>query len=141
VVVPEWLKDDGLRGMVIETSDCFGAYSAKAQPCGECPLAGWCRNMKASTLTLLASKLQTAKPEAPEPVSKATAKLDAAVSAANSPSAPRVPSKPEGSVMRAPNDTTCSKTGKAIAKGDKVVYVRGLGIVLASEVGDATPSA
>lgn len=133
VLVPEWLKDDALRGMVIEASDCFGAWSAKSQSCSECPLAGWCRNAKASTLTLLASKLTTATPEAAAPVSKAAVKLDTAVASANAPAAPRAASVPEGGLMRAPHDGVCAKSGKPIKKGDQVKYIREVGLVLASE--------
>jgi hypothetical protein len=133
-VVPAWLADENLRGMVIEASDCFSAWSAKSHACADCPLAGWCRNAKASTLTLLASRLTTTTPEAPAPVTKAAVKLDNAVSVGNASNAPRVASKPEGGVMRAPQDGVCSKTGAPIKKGDQVIYVKDLGLCLASAV-------
>ena len=132
VVVPEWLNDDAIRGLVIENSECYGAWSAKSQSCGECPLVGWCRNSKAATLTLLASKITVAAPAlvTPPPVSKAVAKLDATVSKVNSPDATRTVAVAEGPVMKATFDGTCAITGKPITKGDAVKYIPKTGIVL-----------
>lgn len=129
VEVPEWLHDDAIRGAVIESSECFGAWSAKSSECGKCALAGWCRNSKASTLVLLASKLTTETPASPAPVAAPVAKLDAAVSTANAPEANREAPKESGT-MRAPFDGLCAETGRPIKKGDAVRYVRGKGLVL-----------
>ena len=129
VEVPEWLNDEMIRGAVIESSECFGAWSAKSNECGKCALAGWCRNAKAATLTLLATKITTETPATPEKVSAPVAKLDAAVSTANAPDATRETPK-EGGVMRAPFDGICSETGRPIKKGDAVTYIRGVGLVL-----------
>jgi hypothetical protein len=130
--VPEWLQDEALRGMVIENSDCFGAWSAKSSACGECILAGWCRNAKAAALTLLATKIKVVDPNAPTPVTDAVANLDAAVGAANAPSAGRTVPNPEGDILTAAYDCLCGETGKAIKKGARVRYIRGKGLVLAT---------
>jgi hypothetical protein len=129
---PEWIKDEQVRGLVIENSDCFGAWSAKVDACASCPLAGWCRTAKAGTLTLLASKITVADAAlaAPPPVTAKVAKLDATVSKVNAPDAPRTTAVAEGPVMRASYDGVCAETGKPVKIGDQVRYVKGKGIVL-----------
>ena len=135
VVLPEWLNDPEVRGAVIENHDCFGAFAAKSAACGECALAGFCRNAKAAQLDLLARKLTTANPiTAPAvaaAVSAATAKLDAAVSAVLDPNAPRVAVNPTGGTIKATYDGACGLTGREIKKGMAVRYVQGKGMVLA----------
>lgn len=132
VVVPEWVRDEGLRAMVVEATECFGLWSAKATGCGECVLAGWCRNAKASVLVVLAGKIKTETPETPAPVTKSVANLDAEVSKGNAPDASRSAPNPEGEgfVVKATHDTVCGLTGAPIRKGDAVRYVRGTGLVL-----------
>jgi hypothetical protein len=131
VEVPEWLADEGIRALAIEATDCFGAWSAKSAECGKCPLAGWCRNAKASTLALLASKLATETPAAPEGVKPSVAKLDEAVGAANAPDAPRaaVPEALAGVRLKATHDGVCAVSGRPVSKGDAVRYVAGVGVV------------
>lgn len=132
VAVPEWLHDEGLRALVIENTECFGLWSAKAGGCGECLVAGWCRNAKAATLTVLAAKIKTETPEAPAPVTAAVANLDSEVGKGNAPGTPRTAPTPEaeGFIIRATHDTLCGLTGAPIRKGDSVRYVRGTGLVL-----------
>ncbi len=135
VDIPEWLADDDIRAMAVESTECFGAWSAKASECGKCALAGWCRNAKASTLALLASKLTTDTPATPEPVKPSVAKLDEAVSTANAPEAPRAAtSDPGGLTMKARHDGVCAVSGRPIKVGDAVRYKAGLGIYHAGEV-------
>ena len=131
VPVPEWATDPDLRGLAIENTDCFGAWAAKSAACGGCVLAGFCRNAKAATLTLLAAKLKVVDPNAPTPVTDAVANLDSAVGAANAPTATRTVPNLTGAI-RATFDTVCGETGKAIKKGDAVRYVPGKGLVLAT---------
>jgi hypothetical protein len=131
VVVPEWVQDESLRTMVVESTECFGLWSAKATGCGECVLAGWCRNAKAATLEVLAGKIKTETPATPEPVTKTVATLDAEVGKGLSPDAARTAPKPEeGFTIKATHDTVCGVTGAPIRKGDAVRYVRGTGLVL-----------
>jgi hypothetical protein len=131
VAVPEWFADNAIRSMVADNTDCFGAWSARSTECGKCPLSGWCRNAKAASLTLLATKITVTDPASPSAVSKPVAKLDAAVSAANAPTAARtVPNPGAGGTMKAQFDGTCAETGKPIKKGDAVKYVQGKGLVL-----------
>lgn len=132
VVVPEWLHDEGLRTLVVENTECFGLWSAKAPGCGECLVAGWCRNAKSAILTDLARKIRTDTPEAPAPVMAEYANLDAEVGKGNAPETPRTAPNPEaeGFVIRATHDTLCGLTGAPIRKGDAVRYVRGTGLVL-----------
>jgi hypothetical protein len=132
VVVPEWLHDEGLRTLVVENTECFGLWSAKAAGCGECLVAGWCRNAKSSILTMLATKIRTDTPEAPSPVTEVTANLDSEVGKGNAPGTPRTAPNPEAEsfVIRATHDTLCGLTGAPIRKGDAVRYVRGTGLVL-----------
>jgi hypothetical protein len=131
VVVPEWVQDEGLRTMVVESTECFGLWSAKATGCGECVLAGWCRNAKAATLEVLAGKIKTETPATPEPVTKTVATLDAEVGKGLSPDTARTAPKPEeGFTIKATHDTVCGLTGAPIRKGDAVRYVRGTGLVL-----------
>ena len=132
VAVPEWYAEDAIRGMVIESSDCFGAWSAKSSACGECTLAGWCRNAKAAALTLLATKIKVVDPNAPTPVTDAVANLDGAISAANAPTATRTVPNPVGDILTAAYDCLCGETGKPIKKGDRVRYIRGKGLVIAT---------
>ncbi len=135
VDIPEWLADDDIRAMAVESTECFGAWAAKASECGKCALAGWCRNAKASTLALLASKLTTETPAAPAPVKPSVAKLDEAVSTANAPEAPRAAtSDPGGLTMKARHDGVCAVSGRPIKVGDAVRYKAGLGIYHAGEV-------
>lgn len=131
VDVPEWLADEGIRALAIEATECFGAWSAKSAECGKCPLAGWCRNAKASTLALLAAKLTTETPAAPEAVKPSVAKLDAAVGAANAPEAPRaaVPEALAGVRLKATHDGVCAVSGRPVVKGDAVRYVAGVGVI------------
>ena len=131
VDVPEWLADEGIRALAIEATECFGAWAAKSGECGRCPLAGWCRNAKAATLALLASKLNTDTPATPAPVTAPVAKLDAAVGAANAPDAPRAAVDPAlaGTRLKATHDGVCAVSGRPIAKGDAVRYVAGVGVV------------
>lgn len=132
VVVPEWLGDAEVRGAVIENQDCFGAFSANAKACGECALAGFCRNAKAAQLDLLARKLLVANPLVNAPVPGPVAKLDAAVSAVLDPNAARAPANPTGGIIRATYDGVCGESGRPIKKGDTVRYVQGKGMVLAA---------
>ena len=131
VVVPEWLADPEIRGAVIENQDCFGAFSARSTACGECALAGFCRNAKAAQLDLLARKLVVANPLVNTAVAAPVAKLDAAVSAVLDPNAPRTPANPTGGTIKATYDGVCRVTGKEIKKGMAVRYVAGKGMVLA----------
>lgn len=134
VEVPAWFADDDLRAMVVEASECFGAWSAKSGECAKCALAGWCRNAKASSLALLASKLTTETPASPAPVTPSVAKLDAAVSTANAPDAPRTAPVPDGGmVMKARHDGICAVSGRPIKVGDTVRYLAGFGVYHASE--------
>lgn len=132
VVVPEWLTDPEIRGAVIENQDCFGAFSARSTACGECALAGFCRNAKAAQLDLLARKLLVANPLVNAPVPGPVAKLDAAVSAVLDPNAARAPANPTGGIIRATYDGVCGESGRPIKKGDTVRYVQGKGMVLAA---------
>lgn len=132
VVVPEWLGDAEVRGAVIENQDCFGAFSARSTACGECALAGFCRNAKAAQLDLLARKLLVANPLVNAPVPGPVAKLDAAVSAVLDPNAARAPANPTGGIIRATYDGVCGESGRPIKKGDTVRYVQGKGMVLAA---------
>jgi hypothetical protein len=131
VDVPAWLHDEGIRALAVEATECFGAWAAKSGECGRCPLAGWCRNAKAATLALLASKLNTDTPATPAPVTAPVAKLDAAVGAANAPDAPRAAVDPAlaGTRLKATHDGVCAVSGRPIAKGDAVRYVAGVGVV------------
>ena len=131
VTVPEWLSDPEIRGAVIENQDCFGAFSAKSPACGECALAGFCRNAKAAQLDLLARKLLVSNPLVNTPVAAPVAKLDAAVSAVLDPNAPRAPANPTGGTIKATYDGVCGVTGREIKKGMAVRYVQGKGMVLA----------
>lgn len=131
VVVPEWLSDPEVRGAVIENHDCFGAFSAKSPACGECALAGFCRNAKAAQLDLLARKLLVANPLVNPPVAAPVAKLDTAVSAVLDPNAARVAVNPTGGTIKATYDGICGVTGREIKKGMSVRYVQGKGMVLA----------
>lgn len=134
VDVPAWLSDDEIRAMVVENSECFGAWSARSNECGKCSLAGWCRNAKASTLALLASKLSTETPANPGAVSPAVAKLDGAVGAANAPDASRTAPPTDGRLtMKARHDNVCAVTGRPIKVGDAVKYAPGVGMYHASE--------
>ena len=134
VDVPAWLSDDEIRAMVVENSECFGAWSARSNECAKCSLAGWCRNAKASTLALLASKLTTETPDHPGAVSAAVAKLDGAVGAANAPDASRTAPPTDGRLtMKARHDNVCAVTGRPIKVGDAVKYAPGVGMYHASE--------
>ena len=132
VAVPEWVSDEGIRTLMVENTECFGLWSAKAQPCGECFLAGWCRNAKAAILTVLASKIKTDDPANPTAVTPSVAQLDSEVGKGNAPDASRTAPAPEGEgfTVKATIDTVCGLTGAAIRKGDTVRYVRGTGLVL-----------
>lgn len=130
VVVPEWLGDAEVRGAVIENQDCFGAFSARSPACGECALAGFCRNAKAAQLDLLARKLLVANPLVNTPVPGPVAKLDGAVSDVLDPNAARAPANPTGGTIRATYDGVCGESGRPIKKGDTVRYVQGKGVVL-----------
>jgi len=127
---PDWYQDEALRSLVADQTDCFGAWSARAPSCGECELAGWCRNAKAASYTLLANKVLTETPAAPVAVKETVAKLDAAISAANAPDAKREAPVVAGATLRATHDGTCAHTGNPIRKGDPVKFVRGTGLVL-----------
>jgi hypothetical protein len=140
VEVPSWLDDADIRALAVEATECFGAWSARSTECGKCPLAGWCRNAKASTLSLLATKLQTGNPANPEPVKASVAKLDEAVGAANAPGAPRT-APPDGLVglaMKARHDGVCAVSGRAIKAGDAIKYLTGFGVYHADETPPAT---
>jgi hypothetical protein len=130
-VVPEWLSDAEIRGAVIENQDCFGAFSAKSPACGECALAGFCRNAKAAQLDLLARKLLVANPLVNTPVPAPVAKLDSAVSAVLDPNAARAPANPTGGTIKATYDGVCGETGRPFKRGDTVRYVQGKGVVIA----------
>lgn len=130
--IPSFLSDDEIRAMIVEGTDCFGAWSAKSGECGKCPLAGWCRNAKAATLTLLASKLTTETPAHPEPVKASVAKLDAAVGAANAPDAPRT-SVDVGMTLKARHDGVCAVSGRPIKAGDSIKYLPSFGLYHANE--------
>lgn len=135
VEVPAWLDDADIRALAIESTECFGAWSARSNECGRCPLAGWCRNAKASTLALLATKLTTETPATPEPVKASVAKLDEAVGAANAPDAPRT-SPPEnlgGLSMKARHEGVCAVSGRPIREGDSIRYTPGVGLYHANE--------
>lgn len=131
VVVPEWLNDADVRGAVIENQDCFGAFSAKSAACGECALAGFCRNAKAAQLDLLARKLVAANPLVNTPLPAPVAKLDAAVGAVLDPNAARTAVNPTGGTIKATYDGVCAESGQPIKKGDNVRYVIGKGVVKA----------
>ena len=120
---PEWLHDEGLRALVIGNTACYGAWSAADAACGECSLRGHCRNAKAATLVLLASKIKTGEPIVPLAVSSQVAALDSAV---------QIPAKREApnltGTLKATHATKCFATGHAIVKGDIVRYVQGKGL-------------
>lgn len=140
VKVPSWLDDEGIRALAIESTECFGAWSAKSGECGKCPLAGWCRNAKAATLSLLAAKLHTENPANPEPVKPSVATLDEAVSTANAPDASRT-APPDGLVglsMKARHDGVCAVSGRPIKAGDSIKYLAGFGVYHADETPPAT---
>jgi hypothetical protein len=134
VPVPEWYSDEGLRAMVIESAECFGAWAARSAECGQCTLAGHCRNAKAASLVLLATKIRLDEPVAPgpSPVAESVAKLDETLGAANAPDAARTAPKPEeeGFTLQASFDTVCAMTGAPIKQGQTVRYVKGKGLVL-----------
>lgn len=130
--VPAWLNDDDIRALAVEATECFGAWAAKSGECGKCPLAGWCRNAKAATLTLLASKLSTETPAAPAPVTASVAKLDAAVGAANAPSAAKA-APDAGMTLKARVDGICAASGRPIKAGDSIRYLPGFGLYHADE--------
>lgn len=129
--VPEWLMDDEVRGAVIESHECYGAYSPRSAACGECALAGYCRNAMAAQLEVLAKRLATATPATPAPISDAVAKQDAAVAALHDPSLPRTAPNPTAGTMRASFDGKCGISGRDIKKGDTVRYIPGKGVCLA----------
>ena len=130
--VPAWLNDDDIRALAVEATECFGAWAAKSGECGKCALAGWCRNAKAATLTLLASKLSTETPAAPSPVTASVAKLDAAVGAANAPSAAKA-APDAGMTLKARVDGICAASGRPIKAGDSIRYLPGFGLYHADE--------
>jgi len=130
--VPAWLNDDDIRALAVASTECFGAWAAKSGECGKCPLAGWCRNAKAATLTLLASKLSTETPAAPSPVTASVAKLDAAVGAANAPSAAKA-APDAGMTLKARVDGICAASGRPIKAGDSIRYLPGFGLYHADE--------
>lgn len=132
VEVPSWLADDDVRALAVEATECFGAWSSRSNECGRCPLAGWCRNAKAATLTLLATKLQTETPAAPAPVTPSVAKLDEAVSTANAPAAPRT-APDAGMTLKARHDGICAVSGRPIKVGDTIKYLPNFGLYHADE--------
>ena len=138
--VPAWLNDDDIRALAVEATECFGAWAAKSGECGKCPLAGWCRNAKAATLTLLASKLSTETPAAPAPVTASVAKLDAAVGAANAPSAAKA-APDAGMTLKARVDGICAASGRPIKAGDSIRYLPGFGLYHADETPPSSPVA
>jgi len=132
VEVPSWLDDADVRALAVEATECFGAWSSRSNECGKCPLAGWCRNAKAATLTLLATKLSTETPAAPAPVTPSVAKLDEAVSVANAPTAPRT-APDAGMTLKARVDGICAASGRPIKAGDSIRYLPGFGLYHADE--------
>jgi hypothetical protein len=133
VTVPEWLADDGIRGVVIANQECFGAFSARAAACDGCALAGYCRRAKAAHLVLLAGKLADSELINPGALPAPVAKLDGAVSDVLDGDAPRVAANPTGGTLRANHATKCAKTGEDIKVGDIVRYEVGIGLYLVKD--------
>ena len=120
---PAWVRDNYLRGMVAANTPCFGQYSPKAEACGGCALAGWCRGAQAATLSVLASKLTEAGR-----VSPATANLHTETATALSPSAPRETVTTPPRQIPVTYDGVCARTGSPLKAGSTGYYVPGEGV-------------
>lgn len=120
---PAWVRDNYLRGMVAANTPCFGQYSPKAEACGGCALAGWCRGAQAATLSVLASKLTEAGR-----VSPATANLHTETATALSPSAPRATVTTPPRQIPVTYDGVCARTGSPLKAGSTGYYVPGEGV-------------
>lgn len=120
----DWVHDPYLRSLCIANTDCFASWSPGHKECGNCPIAAYCRNAQAVTLSLLSDKIKEKEiRESAKILHEETAK-------AMSSSRPRTSGNlREGYPMIAPSDGLCRITGRAFSKGEKVLYVKGQGAV------------
>lgn len=124
---PLWARDPYLRDLVAANLECFGSWSPADIVCGNCVLAGQCRNAQAATLSYLADQMIEAE------ASERAKRIHVGMAKAMGPEAGRTAAAlKEGVEMVSPHDGVCARTGQNIAAGEKVVYIANVGTVKVS---------
>ena len=133
-------EDPYIRGLAIEQTPCFGAYSNRSPLCNVCPIKSGCTNAAAAMLSLLSSGLkdQDAREEAaalaaaknaaaraaagksPLPAGTVTSVLDEMAGSSTMPPAKKLDTS-KAQECRAVTKCLCARCSKDIAK-DEVCY-------------------
>ena len=126
---PAFARDPYLRDLVAANLMCWGSWSPADTTCGGCVLAGRCRNAQAATLSYLADQMIEAE------VSERTKRLHVGIAKAMGSEGGRTAAVlKEGVELVTPHDTTCSRSGRMVKAGEKVVFIAGVGVVKADAV-------
>jgi hypothetical protein len=131
---PSYL-DGYLLGLAVEQTPCFGTYSARAEACAGCPIAGACAEMLVTRLSQLSLSLRISPPvaaPAPAPVVEAPPAPPAAPPVEAPVAAPPVEAPPvtplKGVEISAAIPVICSKCRVRIQRGEKCMYIAGQGV-------------
>jgi hypothetical protein len=129
--------DPYIRGIAIEATACFGAYSNRSDVCKGCPLSGACKATVLTKLSEISARLHkrdaeaarraTMPPAPPAPTPAAEEDIDDIIAAIEDEvDAPKSAGK--GVKMKVPADGKCRECKGKIERGTEAMYIRGTGI-------------
>lgn len=127
--------DPYIRALAADSTPCFGRFTSHSTTCSTCSLSGSCRNMVASTLSVLAEKLRLADEEAAKKAATLRdaqgQKLGAASTVTTTAPASSAPKPPAGGwdntgATKIVNYTTatCYRCGKDIERDEECYWTR-----------------
>lgn len=125
-------SDVGLRRMAIGESSCYGNWSPKADPCGHCPLAGFCSVASMADIADIAADLDRETEKAILDANKPPVTTPTPVPSVETlrPAASQEPVYPEGShIMEVPFEGICTKCGSSIPEGALGIHIPGKGML------------
>ena len=143
--VNKYNPDPYIRGLAIEATKCFGAYSGRSAVCKSCPLSGGCKAVVIGQVADLAvafrKRDEDAARKAAQPADTVKAPVDDSddsddiddiddIIKAIEDEVEEPKTKADANVrqMTIPADAKCRGCGKKAARGTEVIYVRGSGI-------------
>ena len=122
----EYHEDAFIRGLAIEQTPCYGAYSDKSETCSDCPVKNRCLNALAAHLSRLANMLAL-EDAAPEVAKK---QPGPAVQPAKTANPPRPvtsgATSMSGEIQKiiCQQKSLCKKCGTEVSQGEDAIWIR-----------------
>lgn len=134
----DWTKDEDVLTLIVSNTRCFGSWSPNHPECGKCPLSNRCRDAQAVSIAFLAHQMKGQ----PDPVDEKVRNLHAEIANSVGPTKARTKiGDPNGVPLRSPRDGVCRRSGASYKTGDRVIYIRGEGIVREDAISTDKPAA